>query len=281
MRDLLTFRSGYGEAMFLAGMCPMARALAEARLPLSEWLFAGTPDEFMKRLGALPLLHQPGERWTYHMSAEILGVLVARVAGVSFESFLRERIFDPLGMKDTGFSVRESSLDRLATCYFAEPAGKVAVLDEARGGLLARPRPFESGAGGLVSTARDLLSFGRMLLDGGTFEGERILSRAAIELMTTDHLTPEQKAASPFFPGFWSTHGWGLGVGLVTERADIGPSVGSFGWDGAFGTSFWVDPRERSIGIVLTQRRPEWISAMTLPAVVRDFWTAAYQAFDH
>src|SRR6185312_7065053 len=94
LRDLLTFRSGYGEVAFTSPTCPLQRALAEARLPLSQWPFAGTPDEFMKRLGRLPLAHQPGERWLYHMGSEILGVLISRVAGTSLGAFLRERIFE-------------------------------------------------------------------------------------------------------------------------------------------------------------------------------------------
>jgi CubicO group peptidase (beta-lactamase class C family) len=277
LRDLLTFRSGYGEVMFLSPACPMARALFEARLPLAEWLFAGTPDDFMKRLGALPLVFQPGERWLYHMSAEILGVLVARVSGKPLGAFLRDRIFDPLGMKDTGFSVPEAKLDRLSVCYRTDPStGQVAVHDDARGGLVARPRPFESGAGGLVSTADDMLAFGRMMLCKGVYGRERILSRPTVELMTTDQLTPEQKAASPFFPGFWDAHGWGLGLGVVTRREDFA-RPGSFGWDGAFGTSWGVDPYEDLVGVLMTQRVPD---SLAIPAVVRDFWTAAYQAID-
>jgi CubicO group peptidase (beta-lactamase class C family) len=280
LRDLLTFRCGYGEPFFLAGRCPMTRAQAEARLPLAEWLFAGTADELMKRLGALPLLHQPGERWTYHMSAEILGVLIERVSGTSLETFFRERIFEPLGMKDTGFRLPVANLDRFAACYAGGPSGETVVLDDARAELFTRAPPFESGAGGLLSTARDLVAFGEMLLAGGTYRRERILSRPAVELMTTDQLTPEQKAASPFFPNFWETRGWGLGLGLVNRRADLARQPGSFGWDGAFGTSFWIDPSERLIGILMTQRRPDWLRAMDVPAVVGDFWTAAYQAFD-
>ena len=170
LRDLLTFRSGYGEVAFLSPTCPFQKALAEARLPLSEWPFAGTADEFMKRLGSLPLAHQPGERWLYHMSGEILGVLIARVSGKSLGAFLRERIFEPLGMTDTGFQVPEAKLDRLPTCYGTDMVtGKLVVLDEARGGYAARPPVFESGAGGLVSTVDDLLAFGRMMLVNGAW----------------------------------------------------------------------------------------------------------------
>ena len=274
-RDLLTFRSGYGEVAFLSPTCPLQKALAEARLPLSEWPFAGTPDEFMKRLGSLPLAHQPGERWLYHMSAEILGVLIARVSGMSLGAFLHERIFEPLGMTDTGFQVPEAKLDRLPTCYGTDMvSGKLVVLDEAGGGYAARSSVFESGAGGLVSTVDDLLAFGRMMLVNGAYGGERILSRPSIELMTMDHLTPEQKAASPFFENFWDTRGWGLGLGIITARHDLADVPGRFGWDGAFGTSWYVDPTEELVGVFMTQRRPD---RLALPPVVLDFWTSAYQ----
>jgi CubicO group peptidase (beta-lactamase class C family) len=278
LRDLLTFRSGYGEVAFLSPTCPFQKALAEAHLPLSEWPFAGTPDEFMKRLGSLPLAHQPGERWLYHMSGEILGVLIARVSGKSLGAFLHERIFEPLGMTDTGFHVPEAKLDRLPTCYGADMVtGKLVVLDEARGGYAARSSVFESGAGGLVSTVDDLLALGRMMLVNRAYGGERILSRPSIELMTMDHLTPEQKAASPFFENFWHTRGWGLGLGIITERNDLADVPGRFGWDGAFGTSWYVDPKEELVGVLMTQRRPD---RLALPPLTLDFWTSAYQLID-
>ncbi len=287
LRDLLTFRSGYGEVAFLSGLgeggyfsppSPIQKALAEARVSLSEWPFPGTPDEFMQRLGDLPLAHQPGERWLYHTSGEILGVLIARVAGKPLGAFLRERIFEPLGMTDTGFTVPEAKLQRLPTCYGLDMlTGKLVVLEEAGAGYAARSPKFESGAGGLVSTVDDLLAFGRMMLGDAAHGGERILSRPSIELMTMDHLTPAQKAASPFFENFWAAHGWGLGVGVITARNDLGDIPGRFGWDGAFGTSFWVDPREELVGVLMTQRRPDWLA---LPPVVSDFWTATYQLID-
>ena len=278
LRDLLTFRSGYGEVMFISPMCPLQYAMVEARLPLSTWPFTGTADEFMQRLGDLPLACQPGERWLYHMSAEILGVLIARVTGKSLGEFLQERIFGPLGMADTGFRVPEPKLDRLPVCYGNDLAtGKLVVLDQPRTGYMAKPPAFESGAGGLASTADDLLALGRMLLGGADYRGERILSRPAIELMTTDQLTPEQKAISPFFEHFWETRGWGLGTGIVTARHDLGDGPGRFGWEGAFGTSWYVDPREALVGVLLTQRRPE---RLELPPVVVDFWTSVYQLIE-
>jgi CubicO group peptidase (beta-lactamase class C family) len=278
LRDLLTFRSGYGEVFFLSPTSPFQGALSGAGLSLAEWPFAGTPDEFMKRLGGLPLAHQPGERWLYHTSGEILGVLIARVSGKSLGSFLRERIFDPLGMTDSGFCVPQSKVDRLPTCYGTDMAtGKLIVLQEAAGGYAVRPGGFESGAGGLVSTADDLLAFGRMMLANRGYRGERVLSRPTIELMTVDHLTPEQKAASPFFEHFWETYGWGLGLGMITARNDVANVPGRFGWDGAFGTSWYVDPKEQLVGVLMTQRRPD---RLALPPVTLDFWTSVYQLID-
>jgi CubicO group peptidase (beta-lactamase class C family) len=277
LRDLLTFRSGYGEVLFISPTCPLQQAMVEARLPLSEWPFAGTPDEFMKRLVSLPLAYQPGERWMYHMSAEILGVLIARVSGKSLGAFLHERVFEPLGMTDTGFQVPKAKLDRLPICYGTDMVtGKLLVLEEAGGGYAAQPPVFESGAGGLVSTVDDLLAFGRMMLVSGG--GERILSRPAIELMTRDHLTSEQKAASPFFENFWDTYGWGLGLGVVTARNGLADGPGRFGWDGAFGTSWHVDPKEELVGVFMTQRRPDRLG---LAPFILDFWTSAYQLIEH
>src|SRR5262245_13052740 len=230
-----------------------------------------SPDEFMKRLGSLPLIHQPGEKWLYHTGSDILGVLIARVSGQTFGTFLRERIFAPLGMNDTGFSVPQSKLDRLATCYWTgggSSGGGLVVLDEARAGQFASPPVFESGGGGLVSTVDDYLAFGRMMLNKGRHGNERILSRLSVELMTTDHITAEQKAASPFFPGFWDNHGWGFGLSIITRRDDIAGVPGRYGWDGGYGTSGYMDPKEDMVAILMTQRL--WDSPAA-PAVYLDF----------
>ncbi len=278
LRDLLTFRSGYGELGFLSPSCPLQQAMSQAGVTLAEWPFTITPETFMKRLGSLPLAHQPGERWLYHTAAEVLGVLVARVAGQPLERFFQERLFEPLGMSDTGFYVPASKLDRLPACYGRDFAsGKIVVLHEARDGHFGRPPVFESGGGGLVSTADDLLAFGRMMMDKGVYGGERILSRPAVELMTMDHITPEQKAISPFFENYWENRGWGLGVGVVTGRSELSGVPGRFGWDGAFGTSWWVDPAEQVVGVFLSQRRPD---ILHIPSTIRDFWTSAYQLID-
>lgn len=278
LRDLLTYCSGYGEVAFTSPACPLQKAMTEAHLPLTEWIFPGTPDEFMKRLGSLPLASQPGERWLYHMSSEILGVLISRVSGQSLGQFFTERIFEPLGMKDTGFHVPEAKIDRLPTCYGTDlVTGELVVLDEARGGQLAQPPLFEAGAGGLVSTVDDMLALGLMMLHGGTYNQERILSRLSIELMTMDHLTAAQKAVSPFFTNFWDSRGWGLGLGVTTKNTDLGETAGRFGWDGAFGTSWYVDPKEQLVGILMIQRRPDFLK---LPDITHDFWASAYQLIE-
>jgi len=279
LRDLLTFRCGLGEVAFISPTSPYQKAWTEARLPLSTWPVDLGPDEFMKRLGAFPLACQPGERWLYHMGSEILGVLIARLTGRSLGSFLSERIFQPRGMRDTGFHVPHASLDRLPTCYGRDPfGGPLVVLDEARGGWASRPPVFESGAGGLVSTADDLLAFGQMMLRRGAGGSERILARRTVELMTTDQITPEQRAISPFFPDFWSERGWGLGMSVVVSpRADLASVPGRFGWDGAYGTSWHVDPKEELIGVFMSQRRPD---VLGIPAFILDFWTSAYQLIE-
>ena len=279
LRDLLTFRLGLGAVMVFPAKYPIQKAMQDAGVAPGPMLASVSADELMKRYGSLPLIHQPGEQWLYHSGSDILGVLIARVSGQTLDAFLRERIFAPLGMKDTGFSVPEAKLDRLATCYWTggTGTGNLAVFDEARGGRFAKPPVFEAGGGGLVSTVDDYLAFSRMMLDKGRHGSERILSRLSVELMTTDHITPEQKAASPFFPGFWDNRGWGFGLSVITRRDDLAGVPGRFGWDGGYGTSGYSDPKEDMVAILMTQRL--WDSPR-LPDVHVDFWTLAYQAID-
>jgi CubicO group peptidase (beta-lactamase class C family) len=278
LRDLLTFRLGIGAIMVFPPRYPIQQAMAEAGVGPGPALPAHTPDELMKRFGSLPLVHQPGEGWLYDSGSDILGVLISRATGTSLEEFLRERIFAPLGMNDTSFSVPESKLDRLATCYWTDPETEtLEVFDGVDDSRWASPPVFESGAGGLVSTVDDLLAFGEMMLKGGKYGSERILSRRSVEVMTTDQITPEQKAVSSFFPGFWDSHGWGFGVSIVTRRDDLAATPGRYGWDGGYGTSWYVDPEEELIGILMTQRL--W-DASGAPVVLLDFWTSVYGAID-
>ena len=278
IRDLLTFRLGIGAIMVFPPRYPIQQAMAEAGVAPGPTLPTHAPDELMKRFGSLPLVHQPGERWLYNSGSDILGVLISRVAGTSLEEFLRERIFVPLGMNDTSFSVPASELDRLASSYWTNfETGELEVFDGVDDSRWASPPVFESGAGGLVSTVDDLLAFGQMMLEGGKHGNQRILSRPSVELMTTDHITAEQQAVSSFFPDFWDSHGWGFGVSIVTRRTDIAATPGRYGWDGGYGTSWYVDPKEELVGILMTQR--VWDSPSP-PGVLLDFWTSAYQAID-
>lgn len=278
LRDLLTFRLGLGAIMVFPDKYPIQKAMTELGVAPGSNMGSFSPDELMKRYGSLPLVYQPGERWLYDTGFDILGVLIARASGKSFGAFLQERIFEPLGMKDTGFSVPENKLDRLPVAYSACGTHKeLVVSDEARGGRFAEPALFESGAGGLVTTVDDYYAFCRMMLDKGRHGNDRLLSRLSVELMTTDQITPEQKAASPFSPGFWEGQGWGFGISMITRREKLEDVPGRFGWVGGYGTSAYSDPHEDMVGILMTQRM---MDSPAPPPTYSDFWTSAYQAID-
>jgi CubicO group peptidase (beta-lactamase class C family) len=277
VRDLLTFRLGWGIVMAPPGTYPIqAELMALAQGP-PDPAATPPPDEWIRRLGALPLMHQPGASWMYHTGSDVLGVLIARGAGQPFETFLRERIFEPLGMKDTGFSVPADRIDRLVTGYWTDPAtGALTLADEPAGGQWSAPPAFPSGGGGLVSTIDDYLAFAQMLLAGGRHGSERIISRPAVELMTSDHLTDAQRAATTFMPEYWDDHGWGFGVAVVTRRHDL-TGVGTYGWDGGLGTSWRNDPSEEMTTVLLTQAA---FTSPVPPAVHSDFRNVAYHAID-
>jgi CubicO group peptidase (beta-lactamase class C family) len=279
VRDLLTFRMGFGQMMAPPDAYPILKAANEQQVGMGppDPSAQPAPDEWIRRLGTLPLMYQPGERWMYHTGSDVLGVLIARAAGQPLETFLRERIFEPLGMKDTAFSVPATKLDRLATSYKVNPeSGALELNDEAAGGQWSRPPAFPSAGGGLVSTVDDYLAFGQMMLSKGRHGSERLLARPSVETMTTDQLTPEQKAVSGFLPGYFDSRGWGFGMSVVTRRDDVAAVPGRFGWDGGLGTSWSSDPSESMVAILMTQR-----SAFPLfSGVYLDFWTSAYQAID-
>jgi CubicO group peptidase (beta-lactamase class C family) len=275
VRDLLTFRLGLGVIMGPPDVYPIQKAVSELEIvgfgPPNPSTPHG-PDEWIRRLATLPLMHQPGERWMYNTGSYVLGVLIARASGQPLEAFLRERIFGQLGMKDTGFSVPAAKLDRLATSYWINLDRHDGVQDS----QWSRPPAFPDGGAGLVSTIDDYLAFGQMMLNKGRHGSERILSRLSVEAMTTDHLTPEQKVVSDFFPGFWGSRGWGFGVTMVTGRDDVAAVPGRFGWDGGYGTSWASDPQEDMVAILMTQRA----GFPQTSRVYLDFWTSAYQAID-
>jgi len=232
------------------------------------------PDEWMRRLGTLPLMFQPGERWLYGTGSHVLGVLIARAAGQPLETFFRERIFEPLGMRDTAFSVPAAKLDRLASCYRGDRAtGALALEDGVDGSLWSRPPVFPDAGAGLVSTVDDYLAFGQMLLNQGVLGGERLLSRLSVETMTTDQMMPGQAVGAEYLPGDGA--GWGFGVSIVNRRDGVAAVPGSYGWNGGFGTSWSNDPEEGMVTILMTQRLWDTPSP---PAILRDFLTSAYQA---
>jgi CubicO group peptidase (beta-lactamase class C family) len=265
VRDLLTFTFGFGmvgEMFAAAEPWPVVAATHELRLTTispPDPPVPPDPDTWIAALGSLPLLAQPGERWMYNTGAQVLGVLAARAAGKPFSEVLRTRIFEPLGMRDTGFWTADTQ--RLATAYQPAPGGLV-VLDEP-GGKWSRPPDFGDGAAGLVSTADDLLAFARMLLRGGA----PVLPPEAVRAMTTDQLTPEQKALGGLLPGFFEGRSWGFCQAVYDS--------GAFGWDGGLGTSWLVDPSRDLTVIVLTQRMFE---SPNPPQVHLDIQAAAYAA---
>ncbi len=249
MRQLFTMTSGvpYGWADTAAGRIRIEKEKEWMSNPLS---FPGTVG-YVNLVGQLPLAFEPGERWMYGFSIDVLGAVIEVLTGKSLGEYLKENVFDPLGMTDTGFFVPADKLNRIATLYNINEGMKPSD----RGAPTSKPE-FESGGGGMFSTVRDYSRFAQMLLHGGTLDGVRILGRKTIDLISTDHLTPEQRRSDN-----WDTqrgYGYGLGVRVMTnpELAGINGSVGEWGWDGAFGNWFCVDPKENLTCVYLTTNRP-------------------------
>jgi CubicO group peptidase (beta-lactamase class C family) len=270
LRDLLTLRMGMGYVMADTSGHPIQRALRERHLlqgPPHPQLWPESAA-WIRALSELPLMHQPGEAWMYDLGMDVLGLLISRASGQPLDVFLRERLFEPLGMKDTGFYVPATKLHRFATSYAVDPStGSLTVYDEPTGGQWSRPPAFPAAASGLVSTADDYLAFAQMLLGKGTYRGVRCLSPASVALMTTDQLTPEQKNAAGIILG--AGRGWGLGLGTISRRPNGSGPVARYGWDGGLGTSWCSDPEEGMIGILLTQ--VNWTSPVP-PKVCQSFW---------
>ncbi len=280
VRDLLTYRMGFGSVMAMPDTYPIQKkAIRELKIggdgpprPTE----APETDEWLKRLGSLPWMAQPGEKWMYHVSCDVLGVLIARVTGQTLGTFLQERIFEPLGMKDTGFWIPGEKMGRLAGVYLRNlKTNKLAEFESVAHSHWSAPPPFESAGGGLVSTIDDYSAFCRMMLNKGKLAKARVLSRASVELMTADQLTPEQRADATIFFGTHSS--WGLGMAVDIGRSEIYHNPGRFGWTGGFGTTAYVDPANEAVGILFTQRMME---SPEPPKVFTDSWTLAYGAID-
>jgi len=208
-----------------------------------------TLKEIIQKLGKIPLRSQPGSEWLYSLSTDVLGYLVEAISGQSFDVFLKERIFEPLGMVDTGFHVPAEKLDRFAANYTPAEDGKIQVFDDPAKSVFSKPRTFFSGGGGLVSTTADYIRFAQMLLNNGKLDGAQLLGRKTLELMTMNHVASESHPFENQSSGFGL--GFSVAVNVATSKA-LG-SVGSFGWGGAAATNFWVDPEEEIIGLFMTQ----------------------------
>jgi CubicO group peptidase (beta-lactamase class C family) len=248
VEDLLTFRAGWG---FPSDFAHPAVVELLTRLPVFGP--TETPDEWLVTLAGVPMLGQPGEAWLYNTCSDIQGVLIARVAGRPLPELLAERIFEPLGMVDTGFHVPAAKLDRLPPYHAPE---SMQLGDR----LWREPPIFPSGSGGLVSTLADWHRFGRMLLAGGG----GLLSPESVRLMTTDHLTQAQRDASTLF---LEGAGWGFGGSVAAD--------GRFGWVGGTGTAAHVAPATGTVGVLLTQRQ---MTGPTPPPLMRRFWQYAFGA---
>ncbi len=251
VRHLLTHTAGvdYGR------QGPAAELWDEAGL--SSWYLIEREEtirDVVAKMAELPLYDHPGEAWIYGYSTDILGAVVEAASGMSLDAYLRSRIFDPLGMDDTHFFVPEDKADRLAVVYSARQDSEAArAPDEgtmvSQGHYLDGPRSVFSGGAGLVSTAEDYGRFLQMILNHGTLDGVRIMSRKSVELMTVDHL-----GDIPFNPGV----GFGLGFSVLEDlgaRGQMG-AVGELGWGGAYHSNYWIDPEEELVVVYLTQLIP-------------------------
>jgi len=273
VEDLLTFRFGFGFTMELlpAGESPIQRAEMDLELRTLGPPWPPTPhpsDEWLRRLGTLPLMYQPGERWLYDTGTQVCGILIERAAGVALETFLAERLFGPLGMSDTGFSFRADQAGRLTTAYNAD----LSILDGTGAASYWNAPPVMPDASSwLVSTVSDFWAFVQMLVSGGG----GLLTPGSVEAMTTNRMTEGQRAvAAPFLD---AGHGWGYGMAApVAGVPEPGIPCG-FGWEGGTGTTWRSDPATGLSGILFTQRSMESPEA---PQLYQDFWTCARQSVD-
>jgi CubicO group peptidase (beta-lactamase class C family) len=285
VHDVLSFRLGFGSIM-APGPFPIQQAEQELGLKTlgPPWPPPDlTPDQWIAGLASLPLLDQPGTRWRYNTSASVAGVLIERVAGAPLAEVLRERVFEPLGMTDTGFWVPAAKRDRFTTFYAPGAEGEgLRVLDRPDG-WWSEPLKWPDASGALVSTADDLYRFASMLAAGGG----SLLSADSVRLMTRDRMTAAERTENRIFLGDHS--GWGLMMlvpagegsqdGEASEDGEAGHSgvPGGFGWEGGSGTTWRTDMAKGLTGILLTQRM---VMSPEPTQVVRDFWAAAYDAID-
>jgi CubicO group peptidase (beta-lactamase class C family) len=277
LEDLLTLRLGFGNILAPPDSYPIQSAEEALRLKTLGPPWPPTPltsDEWMRNLGSLPLMSQPGEEWLYNTGSDVLGVLIERAADQPLESLLRECIFEPLGMRDTAFSVVDGKRDRLTTAYAVDPAtGAVDILDSPEESYWASPPSFPRAAGWLLSTVDDYWAFVQMIIGGGAAGGVRVLSEVSARLMTTNHLSPAQRAASTAFLGPADGWGFGLMVPAAGRPSAEGPRL--MGWDGGTGTTWRSDIDRDLTTILFTQRS---MTSPEPPAIFVELWTGARRA---
>lgn len=259
IRDLLRHTAGFTYGIF-------SDTPVDQQYRQSQLLQATTLQEFSERLGRLPLLLEPGSRWHYSVSVDVQGRLIEVITGKPFSEFLQERIFSPLAMSKTSFRLNEEESKDLAQLYspigttldwnstwnFSDEQGLEVAAAELTAPYLDGSL-FESGGGGLISTLSDYAKFARLLANQGEFEGKRLLSPHTVALMRSDNLDGANS------DGLWSMDSFGLGVGVVSDPAKRSGELGgrgSFGWGGAAGTNFWIDPSNDLVGIFMVQSIP-------------------------
>lgn len=270
LEDVLSFRLGWG--IDFNAEAPFVKASAEIPgfgmpNPSAPYI----PDSFMQALSALPLQAQPGERWLYTLGANVLGVLIARAAGQPLETVFQERIFGPLGMKDTAFHCPPDKAARLITGYMNDNGRLVPF--EPYNDLFLKAPPFPAGDSGLVSTADDFGAFARLMFSGEAPGGRRLIKAETLKAMTTNRLTPAQMQDGEMILG--PGRGWGLGLGVQVTASPHGVQPGAYGWDGGFGTSWFNDPTRGLTAILLTQRV---FDSPDPPPVHKAFWRDVYAA---
>jgi CubicO group peptidase (beta-lactamase class C family) len=268
IRHLMTHTAGMAYGVF-GDDAPGERMYVEADLLRPGW----TSARMVSALGRLPLLFEPGSRWLYSLSIDVLGRLVEVVSGQPLGEFFRQRIFEPLAMVDTGFAVPETAVGRLGTLYEPAEGGGLTPIPAPCGRDFARLEPMCSGGGGLVGSIVDYARFAQMLLSGGELHGTRLLAPRTVALMASNHLPPE---AGPYGDPPHAGHGFGLGVRVLRDPGLAGQleGVGSFGWSGLAHTDFWVDPVNEVVGVFMTQV----VARAPGVAFGRQFRNLAYQA---
>ncbi|MEU4806508.1 serine hydrolase domain-containing protein [Actinosynnema sp. NPDC023587] len=263
--DLLTSQAGFGFASDFS--LPAVRALGAVQRDGREPRSFPATDVWLAELSRVPLLHHPGESWLYDTCSAVQGALIARASGGTLPEFLAERVFAPLGMTDTGFSVPAADRDRFTSAYRADGAG--LRLADGPDGPWSTPPAFPLGSGGLVGTVDDWYAFARMLLAGGELGGRRVLSAESVRLMTTDHTTPAHRAIGALF---LEGQGWGMGGSVDIAPVDPWHVPGRYGWVGGTGTSAHVVPSTGTIAILLTQVGAD---SPVAPGWLEDFWRCA------